>query len=445
MNTRRRRLAVALADAFLAGEWTSAGLLAGALRVLEVRHRWTRRLTRDLLQAHPHPPSDRPRELAAFIELSAALDEVQRRATRHRRPFPAPVHRITEPTAMVRRPFPVTPVNHAGELAELLHVTIPELLWLADTKSLLRRSGSPRLHHYRSRWVTTGGRVRLLESPLPRLKTIQRRILDEMLTPIPVHDAAHGFVRGRSVRTGAAPHTAAELLICLDLESFFASITGDRIYGIFRSAGYPEPVAHLLTGLCTHATPVHVLSSVPVTAESTFRIRRRLAAPHLPQGAPSSPQLANLCAFHLDRRLAAYASAIGATYTRYADDLTFSGSDLKARHRGVVAAASRIVREEGFALNPGKTRHRGRDDRQLVTGIVVNTATRVPTAQYDLLRAILHNCVIYGPQSQNRFAHNDFRAHLRGRIAWVAALDAEQGRRLMNSFERIQWDQSFFI
>ena len=271
---------------------------------------------------------------------------------------------------------------------------------------------------------------------------MQRLILDQMLADVPVHPSAHGFVAGRSAKSGAQPHVGAELVISLDLESFFASIAAGRIYGVFTSIGYPEPVAHLLTGLCTHATPVRVLSDMPQTRDGTaaFRLRRRLAAAHLPQGAPSSPQLANLCAFHLDRRLAGYAAAVGATYTRYADDLTFSGSNLGVRQRGIVAAVSRITREEGFSLNAGKTRIRGRDGRQQVTGVVVNEATRVPREQYDLLRAILHNCVIHGPESQNRFSHVDFRAHLRGRLAWVAALDGEQGRRLMATFNLINWD-----
>lgn len=252
------------------------------------------------------------------------------------------------------------------------------------------------------------------------------------------------------MRTGAAPHVGAELLISLDLEAFFPTITGGRIYGIFRTAGYPEPVAHLLTGLCTHATSVQVLGSMPAemfnsagaaAASSAFRLRRRLAEPHLPQGAPTSPQLANLCAFRLDRRLSAYAAAMSAVYTRYADDLTFSGSDLLGRQRGVVATVARIVAEEGFALNRSKTRVRGRNARQEVTGVVVNARTTVPREDYDLLRAILHNCVRDGPASQNRLQHSHFRQYLRGRIAWVASMDAERGRRLLTTFDGIDWNQ----
>jgi len=443
-------LSVALADAFLAGPWTGAGLLGRAELVLGARHGWLRRMSREVLASHPRPPTDRPRELSAFVEQSAGMAEVVRRASRRRRRVPVPLHRLTEPTTTIRQPFPVVRVDHAGHLADLLRISVTELLWFADVKGLHRRARSDRLHHYRSTWVPSSGGARLLEAPLPRLKGLQRQLLEQVLSPIPVHPAAHGFVGGRSVRTGAAPHVGAELLISLDLEAFFPTITGGRIYGIFRTAGYPEPVAHLLTGLCTHATSVQVLGSMPAemfnsagaaAASSAFRLRRRLAEPHLPQGAPTSPQLANLCAFRLDRRLSAYAAAMSAVYTRYADDLTFSGSDLLGRQRGVVATVARIVAEEGFALNRSKTRVRGRNARQEVTGVVVNARTTVPREDYDLLRAILHNCVRDGPASQNRLQHSHFRQYLRGRIAWVASMDAERGRRLLTTFDGIDWNQ----
>ena len=93
-------------------------------------------------------------------------------------------------------------------------------------------------------------------------------------------------------------------MLSLDLEDFFASVSAARVYGIFRAAGYPEPVAHTLTGLCTNVVPA--AESVP----GDFRLARRLATPHLPQGAPTSPALANLVAFHLDVRLSGLAGAI---------------------------------------------------------------------------------------------------------------------------------------
>ena len=148
----------------------------------------------------------------------------------------------------------------------------------------------------------------MIERPKARLKEIQRWILREMLVWIPVHDAAHGFVRGRSARTHASAHLGRRLVMRFDLEDFFASVSAARVYGIFRTAGYPEAVAHMLTGLCTNVVPV----DEPVSG----RLARRLATPHLPQGAPTSPALANLAAYRLDCRLAGFGADVHALRRR---------------------------------------------------------------------------------------------------------------------------------
>jgi len=207
-------------------------------------------------------------------------------------------------------------------------------------------------------------------------------------------------------------------------------------------AGYPEAVAHQLTGLCTTATPVPALSEMPPggSADERHLLRRALATPHLPQGAPTSPQLANLSAYRLDCRLAGLAAAVTANYTRYADDLTLSGGpELRQRADRIIAGVRRIVANEGFRLNDTKTRVQPRAGRQTVTGIVVNERTNCTRAEYELLRATLHNAVRTGPAAQNRAVHSDFRAQLLGRVACVEALNPGRGRRLRADFERIDW------
>ena len=165
---------------------------------------------------------------------------------------------------------------------------------------------------------------------------------------------------------------------------------------------------------------------------------RRLATPHLPQGAPTSPALASLAATHLDRRLAALAPTLCATYSRYADDLAFSGpADLPAGTlRRVVAE---LVREEGFRVVPAKTSVRRRHERQLVTGVVVNASTNVERRSYDRLKAVLHDAAVNGPGHANRDGVPDFRAHLQGRVAWVAQLNPRRGRRLQAALDAIAW------
>jgi len=278
------------------------------------------------------------------------------------------------------------------------------------------------LQHYRYEWRPRPGRApRLLEIPGIRLRTVQRRVLDRILAPIPLHGAAHGFVPGRSAITGASVHVGADVVISLDLVAFFAHVSPGRVYGVLRQAGYPEATAHALTGLCTHSVPEAVLRAMPDGggADERFALRQALRATHLPQGAPSSPALANLAVRRLDSRLAGWAEAVGARYTRYADDLAFSGPATLSRRSGAfIRGAERIVAAEGHTVNTLKTRVRGAAVRQSVTGVVVNAHPNVARTQYDALKATLHNCVLHGPESQ-RHGQPDFRSHLGGRIAWV--------------------------
>jgi retron-type reverse transcriptase len=166
----------------------------------------------------------------------------------------------------------------------------------------------------------------------------------------------------------------------------------------------------------------------------------RLRTRHLSQGAPTSGALANLAAYRFDVRLDAFARAIGASYTRYADDVALSGSTELARNASsAVARIAAIAHDEGFAINFRKTRVMVRAGRQRVAGVVVNDKLAVSRVEVDRLRAILHNCIRSGPSTQNRENHADFRAHLLGRISWVASLDAAKGQKLMARFAQIPW------
>lgn len=399
------RAGFVLASAFLGGAWEEQPMWRRARRAYGHAPRWLRRVVREVLAAYPRPPEDRPRELAAFIALALG-DE---------RP-PHPVRLPLFSPRMVRAPWPVPRIDTTGELAERFELDPGQLAWLADVRGLERSVQSERLRNYRYALIPRpGGAPRVIEKPKLRLKEIQRRIVREILVWIPAHPAAHGFVPARSALTHAALHTGRPAVLRVDLEDFFASITASRVYGIFRTAGYPEAVAHVLTGLCTNACRLDVPTP----------LRRRLATPHLPQGAPTSPALANLAAHALDRRL----QGLGATYSRYADDLTFSGPH---RIRGLLPAIAAIARDQGFRVNARKTRLMSAGGRQTVTGIVVNARPNVPRAEYDRLKALLHNAVRDGPGELDR-------AQVLGRIAWVASLNPTRGRKLRTAFATIDW------
>jgi hypothetical protein len=236
-------------------------------------------------------------------------------------------------------------------------------------------------------------------------------------------------------------------VVRFDLEDFFVSVAAGRVYGIFRAAGYPELVAHHLTGLVTNAVPHDEWAAAPRPADPAAlpahaRMGRLLAGPHLPQGAPTSPALANLCAYRLDCRLAGLGDAFGAVYSRYADDLAFSGgAPVLSRARALRRAVAAIVADEGFRLNERKSALTTRAGRQRVCGVVVNTRTNAPRDGYDRLRAALHEAATRGPAAANRDRVPDLRAHLLGRIGWVDALNPARGARLWRAFAAIDWSR----
>ena len=215
----------------------------------------------------------------------------------------------------------------------------------------------------------------------------------------------------------------------------------------FRTIGYPESVADLLGGIATNCVPSgswrEATSQLELSlgAQQLWHVRAMYARPHLPQGAPTSPALANLCGYRLDCRLGGLARLFGAVYTRYADDLAFSGD--KSFDRSVArfsAHVAAISAEEGFAVNYRKTRIMRQSVRQHLAGLVINQRLNVRRKDFDLLKAILTNCVCHGPAKQNRQQHPHFRQHLAGRIGFIESIDPEKGRRLRGVFEKIDWE-----
>jgi hypothetical protein len=318
------------------------------------------------------------------------------------------------------------------ELARSLDVTPWELEWFADLGGWLRTKPYP-LQHYRTRTIDKRDGYRLLEVPKPRLREMQRRVLTRVLNRIPPHDAAHGFVSGRSAVTFARPHERSDVVVRMDLADFFTSVGRARVVALFAAAGYPRAVARTLAGICTTETPAARLVGLPHDRAAALR------APHLPQGAPTSPALANLVARRLDRRLAGFARKNGLVYTRYADDLAFSGS-ADTRVDRLITVVATIVRAEGFSVNDAKTTIRRSHRRQVLAGLVVNESAAVPRARYDDLRALLHNARTTGAAAQNREGLADFRAHVYGMIAWIGESSDVRRRKLVEMAERVDWD-----
>jgi RNA-directed DNA polymerase len=437
-DAERTGLAFELAKSMLAGPWTvdAVGEAVGA-HLLQWPS-WLDPLALHVVSVYRRAPTNRPGALAHVIEVFLAEHSAGPEARE-----PPPVRRAATgaPAPRARHDWPVARIPSTPALAEALELSDGQLAWLADVRSLERTVTAERLRNYRYAAVPRrSGLPRLIEAPKMRLKEIQRWILREVVDHVPVHEAAQGFTRGRSVIDHARRHSGHPVLLRLDLADFFASVSAGRVFGIFQTLGYEAPVAHVLTGLTTNVVPqhvwnvVHATSSAPVSA--TFHLGRALATPHLPQGAPTSPALANLAAFRLDRRLAGLAASAGLHYSRYADDLAFSGARLPRGGAALEALVAAIVRDEGFTLNAAKSVLRTRAARQQVCGIVVNATPNVPRAEYDRLKAILHNAARHGPASQGLSGRT---AELQGRIAWVASLNPARGQKLRRRFEEINW------
>ncbi|NSX56295.1 reverse transcriptase family protein [Parasulfitobacter algicola] len=314
-----------------------------------------------------------------------------------------------------------------SDLADYLALNTDQLVRFTDLMGLSNGTDNVFAPHYRFHLIAKrNGRQRLIEEPKPVLKSLQRRVFQTILNKVPVHDEAYGFVPGRSCRDAAARHTGEQVVIGFDLRNFFPSVSYGRIYGLFRALGYPDGVAHHLCGLCTIRTPPHI------RARMSYDDGRGLEARHLPQGAPTSPALANLVCHRLDCRLSGLAHSLDARFTRYADDLTFSGDRRMAN--AILKVVPQIVTSEGFALNPTKTRCQGQHGRQVTTGIVVNSHINLPRETYDYLKAVLHHLI--QPKDPRR-GDPAFLKSLSGQIGWVEQINPGKGAKLREKFDQI--------
>lgn len=213
----------------------------------------------------------------------------------------------------------------------------------------------------------SGGK-RVIQSPNRELKSIQRRILHRLLKRIRAHPAVRGFERRQSIVTNALPHQHKSIVVRMDIKDFFRSTKSQRVRDMFLRLGWNKEVATLLTRLC-------------------------ISDGGLPQGAPTSPRMSNLVNLRLDTRLTAAAKKLGADYTRYADDLTFSfDDDDPFAPRQMIRVTKYVLEDFGYRLHTRKKLHiRRQHQQQLVTGLVVNLRVRLPRRTRRWLRAVEHH------------------------------------------------------
>ncbi|HZO13404.1 MAG TPA: reverse transcriptase family protein [Polyangiaceae bacterium] len=269
-----------------------------------------------------------------------------------------------------------------GELARRLGVSAEELRAFEPEyrSATIPKRGGP----YRSPGART------LRVPSRETKALQRRILERLLRKLRVHAAATGFERGRSIVDNALPHAQKCVVIKLDLVDFFQSTSAARVHSYFRRIGWSAEAATLLTRLCTDGGG-------------------------LPQGAPTSPALANRVNFGFDVCLERMAKFRKGVYTRYADDITFSfPKDYPKRMRGIVQVVCRVARRHGYRVHKRtKLAIRRRHQQQLVTGLVVNDGVRLPRKMRRWLRAVEHRLATNGTCTLQETQLEGWRAYAR--------------------------------
>lgn len=318
------------------------------------------------------------------------------------------------------------------DVADLFGISIRRLRWLA-----FHTEAAERAHYVYFEVPKRSGGTRLLAAPHRELKRVQKKLLTEILEKLPMGAPAHGFVKGRSTVTNAEPHVGSTDVVNLDISNFFPTITFRRVRGLFRGLGYSPCVATILALLATECP------RVPIEYEGK-RWMVAVGERALPQGAPSSPAISNLVSRRLDKRLSALARKAGWRYTRYADDLTFSVAAGAGGGKGGAASpwlmrqVEDILASEGFRIHPKKRRRQRRARRQEVTGIVVNQKLSVPREEVRRLRAILHGARKTGLAAQNREGREGFPAWLRGKLAYVAMIDPEKGKKMLAELDQLE-------
>ena len=323
-------------------------------------------------------------------------------------------------------------LTDAASLAKAMNISIGELRFLA-----FNRKVSEMNHYRRFMLPKKAGGQRLISAPMPRLKEAQYWILGHILYPIPLHKATHGFRPDHSIVSNARPHIGQDVVINLDLKDFFPTVSYPRVKGLFKAIGYSEQIATILGLICTESDVVEVeLDGKKYYVTQGER--------HLPQGSPCSPMITNLLCRKLDARLQGIADKKGFSYTRYADDLTFSASGDNIRNMSqLIWQIGKVVEDEGFILHPEKLRIMRKGRKQEVTGIVVNEKLSVDRKTLRKFRALLFQIEKDGIEGKYWPGKGSLLSSIRGYANFVFMVDPEKGRPLKLRVEKILSENNY--
>lgn len=259
--------------------------------------------------------------------------------------------------------------------------------------------------HYHQFWIRKRkGGYRIISAPDRELQSIQNTIYSRILSPVTmIHPAAVGFRCGHSVADNAAPHLGNRYVLKMDIHDFFPSIRISRVKKTFCRIGYPDNVSRVLTALCC--------------------LNR-----HLPQGAPTSPSLSNIVGYDMDVKLSALAAELGLTYTRYADDLTFSGNVFPKEL--ILPRIKQIIKEESFEPNHKKTRFMNEYGKKIITGVSISSGVKltIPKARKREIRKNVYFILTKGlAEHQRRIGSTDpvYLKRLIGQLCYWQSIEPD--------------------
>lgn len=317
--------------------------------------------------------------------------------------------------------FTLPLIESEDDLTNLLEIDKKELRFITYHRDVVEID-----HYFRYQIPKRSGGKRDIAAPKPILKAAQRMILERILDKVPASELAHGFLKQKSIISGAKSHPQQpELVINMDMEDFFPTITFERVRGMFHALGYSGKISTLLAMICTYCEryPLDIKGRTKYVATS-----KRI----LPQGSPASPMITNIICYRLDHRLKGLSKTFGFNYSRYADDISFSLMKEENVNIGrFCGMVSIIINEEGFKINKNKTRYLRKNNRQEITGIVINNKElAIPRKWIRKYRATIHNCKRdYGGE---KLPKEEFQKLL-GMTAWVKSVNSFRYEKYIKS------------
>lgn len=298
-------------------------------------------------------------------------------------------------------------IENINELSKILNISSYQLYKFSNLKNF----------YYKTLLIEKKSNgYRKICAPSNNLKIIQKWILENILYKVKIDSHCNGFTPNKSIVTNAMPHLNQNIVYNLDLKDFFPSIKINRVYRVFKEIGYNKEMCALLSNLCTYEGC-------------------------LPQGAVTSPFLSNIISKRLDLRLKGLAQKMSLNYTRYADDLTFSGDKINEKTQSLI---KRIIKSEGFEVNLKKERIRKRHERQEVTGLIVNgELLNTPRKYENYLRQQIYYINKFGVFNSLLFQEKEevsnYRDHLYGVAYYMKMVNTCKGEKYLLQLDLLDW------